>query len=195
MESNCLHDENNIRQLYDFFYRLEKLKIAPALNQTVTLATDVVVDLTPFKSLISLRLEVVEIEQCNGLELLYTQLNCLEVHRCKSSLWEFLVIGGKSSDDVEQTNNDVTQPNGLMEEDGSSTEEDDELTESLVKRSSKWPQLKRLIFKYNNLEEIDESLKLVPHLEELDLSHNAIGLVENLIVSYLCCCRHKELQL
>lgn len=68
------------------------------------------------------------------------------------------MIGGKSSDDVEQTNNDVTQPNGLMEEDGSLTEEDDELTESLVKRSSKWPQLRRLIFKYNNLEEIDESL-------------------------------------
>ena len=69
-----LHDENNIRQLYDFFYQLEKLKvrslpltspllhfnifytqIAPALNQTVTLTTDVMVDLAPFKSLISLR--------------------------------------------------------------------------------------------------------------------------------------------
>lgn len=69
-----LHDENNIRQLYDFFYQLEKLKvrslpvtsslphfnilctqIAPALNQTVTLTADVVVDLAPFKSLISLR--------------------------------------------------------------------------------------------------------------------------------------------
>lgn len=79
MTLNCvlcvgLHDENNIRQLYDFFYQLEKLKvrscsvtspllcyiicytqIAPALNQMVTLTTDVMVDLAPFKSLISLR--------------------------------------------------------------------------------------------------------------------------------------------
>jgi len=32
------------------------------------------------------------------------------------------------------------------------------LTEDMVKKSCQWPQLQQLIFKYNNLEKIDESL-------------------------------------
>jgi len=71
----------------------------------VTLTADVKVDLAPFKSLISLRvsssssviicmyfltvhqLEGLEVDNCDGLELIYTQLACLEVYRSKSVLW------------------------------------------------------------------------------------------------------------
>ena len=79
------------------------VQIAPALNQTVTLTTDIKIDLAPFKSLISLRvsgitkyliiiltvyqLEGLEVDNCDGLELIYTQLVCLEVYRSKNVLW------------------------------------------------------------------------------------------------------------
>ena len=56
---------------------------------------------------------------------------------------------------MEHTNNDVVDE---QLSNASLTDDDDELTESLIKRSSKWPRLIRFIFKYNNLEKIDESI-------------------------------------
>lgn len=64
------------------------------------------------------------------------------------------MVDGKSSDDMEHANNDDDKQ---LNVNGSLTDES-ELIESLIKRSGKWAQLKRLIFKYNNLERIDESL-------------------------------------
>ena len=71
---------------------------------------------------------------------------------------EFLAVDKKSSSDVEQRNNNVDrQPND--NHDGSPTVDACEPPiESLIKRSYKWPRLRRLIFKYNNLEKIDEGL-------------------------------------
>ena len=65
---------------------------------------------------------------------------------------------------MERTNNDVVgeQPSydvsGSDDGDDDDDDDDDELTESLIKRSSKWPRLTQLVFKYNNLEKIDESI-------------------------------------
>lgn len=59
------------------------------------------------------------------------------------------MVDQKSSDDLRQTNDNKL--NGSLTDEG-------KLTENLIKRSCQWPQLRRLIFKYNNLEKIDESL-------------------------------------
>ena len=63
-----------------------------------------------------------------------------------------------------QTNSDPVdqQPNDQLN--GSLTDEEEELTENLIQRSCQWPQLRRLIFKYNNMERIDESLVRVVHV-------------------------------
>jgi len=60
------------------------------------------------------------------------------------------VVDQKSSDDMGQTDNDSKLNESLTDE--------VELTENLIKRSCQWPQLRRLIFRYNNLERIDESI-------------------------------------
>ena len=63
---------------------------------------------------------------------------------------------------MEHTNNDVVgeQPGNDVSgsDDDDDDDDDNELTESLIKRSSKWPRLTQLVFKYNNLEKIDESI-------------------------------------
>lgn len=65
---------------------------------------------------------------------------------------------------MEHTNNDVVgeqHSNGVS---GSGDDDDDnELTESLIKKSSKWPRLTQLVFKYNNLEKIDKSIVRIMH--------------------------------
>ena len=61
------------------------------------------------------------------------------------------MVDDGSSEDVKQADDDVEQSSD-------ESEDEDEVTESLIKRSGKWSQLTQLVFKYNNLEKIDESL-------------------------------------
>ena len=61
-----------------------------------------------------------------------------------------MVDGRSSGDDIGLTNNKVAGKQSLAE--------DGELTESLINESCQWPQLRCLVFKYNNLERIDGSL-------------------------------------
>ena len=64
---------------------------------------------------------------------------------------------------MEQTNSDVDkQSNGSVTDEDKLT--DEELTESLIERSYKWPQLKQLVFKYNYLKKIDKSLVRIMHI-------------------------------
>ena len=70
------------------------------------------------------------------------------------------MVGGES---MEQTNSDVDkQSNGSVTDEDELT--DEELTESLIERSYKWPQLKQLVFKYNYLKKIDKSLVRIMHI-------------------------------
>ena len=59
---------------------------------------------------------------------------------------------------MEQTSDDVDKQSNGSATDEDELSDEDELAESLIKRSYKWPQLKQLVFKYNNLKKIDESL-------------------------------------
>ena len=64
---------------------------------------------------------------------------------------------------MEQTNSDVDkQSNGSVTDEDELT--DEELTESLIEKSYKWPQLKQLVFKYNYLKKIDKSLVRIMHI-------------------------------
>ena len=64
---------------------------------------------------------------------------------------KFLVVDDNSCEDVEQADDDVEQSSD-------ESEYEDEVAESLIKRSGKWSQLTQLVFKYSNLERVDESL-------------------------------------
>jgi len=57
-------------------------------------------------------------------------------------------VDSQHSDDVKGQGDDLDD----------SLEGQNGMTEDVVKKSCQWPQLQRLIFKYNNLEKIDESL-------------------------------------
>ena len=78
------------------------------------------------------------------------------------------MVGGES---MEQTNSDVDkQSNGSVTDEDELT--DEELTESLIERSYKWPQLKQLVFKYNYLKKIDRQKLSKNHAYSLVEDYN-----------------------
>jgi hypothetical protein len=154
-------NRHDLGHLYDFLYRLKRIKISPQLPPNFAIQEVLVFDLSILKSVTALLLEGFNIQNCHGVDTLRSHLQRLEIHRGISSMKEFFCRRTVSF--LETVVEDPRSPEV---------------------KTSQWTSLTILDLRFNGLTEIDSSMVLLPNLEDLILSHNKISVIENLSASY-----------
>ncbi|XP_065100571.1 nischarin isoform X1 [Paramisgurnus dabryanus] len=155
--------KTDLGHILDFTCRLKYLKI-PGMKGAVGASNieeqSLPFDLSIFKALLQIEISDCDVGQIEGLPYLRPTLATLNIHRSASSMKEILV--------PEASEFAQWEPEGVHT---------DCPVTAIV---SKWKTLTTLDMSRNFIRCIDESMKLIPAVEFLDLSHNELSSVENL---------------
>ncbi|CAH1266213.1 NISCH [Branchiostoma lanceolatum] len=165
---------SDLSHVLDFVYKLKYLQVTGAkgnLGSSNINVNSLSFDMAMFKCL-----QQVQINQCNaklvtGLYSLKKSLATLGVHQSTSTIKDVLIPAASS----------ISQ--WKTEE-----ETQDYLLSTVV---PVWGVVTTADFSHNQIQHIDESLKLIPKVEFLSLSHNAIATLDHL--QHLSCLTHLDL--
>ncbi|XP_078595574.1 nischarin-like [Branchiostoma floridae x Branchiostoma japonicum] len=165
---------SDLSHVLDFVYKLKYLQVTGAegnLGSSNIKVSSLSFDMAMFKCL-----QQVQITQCNaklvtGLDSLKKTLATLGVHQSTSTIKDVLIPAASS----------ISQ--WKTEE-----ETQDYLLSTVV---PVWGVITTADFSHNQIQHIDESLKLIPKVEFLSLSHNAISTLDHL--QHLSCLTHLDL--
>ncbi|KAF4097503.1 nischarin isoform X1 [Onychostoma macrolepis] len=153
----------DLGHILDFTCRLKYLKI-PGMKAAVGTSNieekNLPFDLSIFKSLLQIEISDCDDEQIKGLPSLKPTLATLSIHLSASSMKEILVPEASEFAQWEPEGVDTDSP--------------------VTAIIPTWKMLTTLDMSRNFIRCIDESVKLIPEVEFLDLSHNELSLVENL---------------
>ncbi|KAF5908877.1 nischarin isoform X1, partial [Clarias magur] len=153
----------DLGHILDFACRLKYLKIPGTIGVVGT--SDIAehslpFDLSVFKSMLQIEINDCSSGQIRGLPVLKPTLATLSIHRSALSMKEMLV--------PEAAEFAQWEPEGL------------DIDGAVTAIIPTWKLLTTLDMSHNNISCIDESVKLIPAVEFLDLGHNCISLVENI---------------
>lgn len=160
-EPTC--DSGDVRKdlghLLDFITNLKHLQIngstLPVGRSNINM-NELTFDLHTFKSLTTLEISGCNVEKISELEHLKKTLVYIGASNCLTSLKELLLIGiGR----------------------GQLMTCDENIATMLVQP---WSVITKANFSHNRISLIDESVKLMPQVEILDLSHNRLEMIDNL---------------
>ncbi|XP_056303562.1 nischarin isoform X1 [Danio aesculapii] len=153
----------DLGHILDFTCRLKYLKI-PGMKSTVGTSNieeqNLLFDLSIFKALLQIEISDCDAGQIRGLPSLKPTLATLSIHLSARSMKEILVPEASEFAQWEPEGVDTDCP--------------------VTAIIPTWKMLTTLDMSRNYIRCIDESVKLIPEVEFLDLSHNELSLVENL---------------
>ncbi|XP_026053183.1 nischarin-like [Carassius auratus] len=153
----------DLGHILDFTCHLKYLKI-PGMKAAVGTSNieeqSLPFDLSIFKSLLQIEISDCAAGQIKGLPSLKPTLATLSIHRSASSMKEILVPEASEFAEWEPEGVDTESP--------------------VTAIIPMWKMLTTLDMSRNLIRCIDESVKLIPEVEFLDLSYNELSLVENL---------------
>ncbi|XP_066527419.1 nischarin isoform X2 [Hoplias malabaricus] len=153
----------DLGHILDFTCRLKYLKI-PGTKGIVGTSNieehSLQFDLSVFKSLLQIEITDCSSTQIKGLPSLKPTLATLSIHLSAASMKEILVPESAEFAQWEPEGVDTNCP--------------------VTAIIPTWKMLTTLDMSHNYISSIDESVKLIPKVEFLDLSHNALPSVENL---------------
>ncbi|XP_067252557.1 nischarin isoform X1 [Chanodichthys erythropterus] len=153
----------DLGHILDFTCRLKYLKI-PGMKIAVGTSNieeqSLPFDLSIFKSLLQIEISDCDAGQIKGLPSLKPTLATLTIHLSAGSMKEILVPEASEFAQWEPEGVDTDCP--------------------VTAIIPKWKMLTTLDMSRNFIRCIDESVKLIPEVEFLDLSHNELSVVENL---------------
>nr|XP_009294455.1 nischarin isoform X2 [Danio rerio] len=153
----------DLGHILDFTCRLKYLKI-PGKKSTVGTSNieeqSLLFDLSIFKALLQIEISDCDAGQIRGLPSLKPTLATLSIHLSAKSMKEILVPEASEFAQWEPEGVDTDCP--------------------VTAIIPTWKMLTTLDMSRNYIRCIDESVKLIPEVEFLDLSHNELSLVENL---------------
>uniref|UniRef100_A0A8C2C9H7 Nischarin n=1 Tax=Cyprinus carpio TaxID=7962 RepID=A0A8C2C9H7_CYPCA len=153
----------DLGHILDFTCRLKYLKI-PGMKAAVGTSNieeqSLPFDLSIFKSLLQIEISDCDAGQIKGLPSLKPTLATLSIHLSASSMKEILVPEASEFAQWEPEGVDTDCP-----------------VTAIIPR---WKMLTTLDMSRNFIRCIDDSVKLIPEVEFLDLSYNELSLVENL---------------
>ncbi|KPP76232.1 nischarin-like [Scleropages formosus] len=153
----------DLGHILDFTCRLKYLKI-PGTRGTVGTSNIqehlLPFDLSIFKSLLQIEISHCESQQIKGLPSLKPSLATMSIHYCAASMKDIL----------------VPEASEFAQWEVEGVASDCPVTAVIPT----WKMLTTLDMSHNSLKCIDESVKLIPKVEFLDLSYNDLTLVENL---------------
>ncbi|XP_053339984.1 nischarin isoform X3 [Clarias gariepinus] len=157
----------DLGHILDFACRLKYLKIPGTVGVVGTsniAEHSLTFDLSVFKSMLQIEINDCSSGQIRGLPVLKPTLATLSIHRSALSMKEMLV--------PEAAEFAQWEPEGL------------DIDGAVTAIIPTWKLLTTLDMSHNNISCIDESVKLIPAVEFLDLGHNCISLVENIQYLY-----------
>uniref|UniRef100_A0A4W4EYC0 PX domain-containing protein n=1 Tax=Electrophorus electricus TaxID=8005 RepID=A0A4W4EYC0_ELEEL len=155
--------KTDLGHILDFACRLKYLKVPGTKGFVGTSNIEeqtLPFDLSVFKSLLQIEISDCISGQLKGLPLLKPSLATLSIHHSAASMKEILV--------PEAAEFAQWEPEGV------------DIDRSVTAIIPTWQMLTTLDMSCNSICYIDESVKLIPEVEFLDLSHNELSLVENL---------------
>lgn len=153
----------DLGHILDFTCRLRYLKMCGSIGPVGTsniLESALPFDLSIFKSLLHIELSECSSQQIQGLSSLRPNLATLSIRHSTETMMSILV---PEAGELSQW-----EPEGL---------ESDCAVAVLI---PVWKNLTTLDMSHNSIKAIDRSVKLIPKVEFLDLSHNQLSTVENL---------------
>ncbi|KAL4655830.1 nischarin isoform X1 [Arapaima gigas] len=161
----CLNGDTkaDLGHILDFTCRLKYLKIPGTRGKVGTSNIQELLlpfDLSVFKSLLQIEISYCESQQIKGLPCLKPTLATMSIHYCAASMKDIL----------------VPEASEFAQWEAEGMASDCPVTAVIPT----WKMLTTLDMSHNNLKCIDESVKLIPKVEFLDLSYNDLTLVENL---------------
>ncbi|XP_071805690.1 nischarin-like isoform X3 [Asterias amurensis] len=170
----CAADDvrSDIGHIMDFITRLKLMRIVGSRNKLGSSSRTVdqlPFDLSKFNNLEYLQIDVCTVSLIEGLSELKKTLRYLAVHHTVKSIKEIILPEGDHWTNLEAAGPSNGPPSHVPT----------------------WKFISRADFRYNNLNEIDDSIKLLPSLTRLDLSHNNITEINNL--QYLSYMTHLDL--
>ncbi|XP_022101206.1 nischarin-like isoform X2 [Acanthaster planci] len=174
----CSADDarSDIGHIMDFISRLKLMRIVGSrhrLGSSTRVVDKLPFDLSPFRALEHLQVDVCDISLIGGLIELKRTLHYLAVHHTVKSLKEILLPEGEH----------------WMSAEAAATVAGPSIGHPM--HIPTWKCISRADFRYNSLSDIDDSIKLLPNLTRLDLSHNKLTEVNNL--QYLSEMTHLDL--
>ncbi|XP_028681214.2 LOW QUALITY PROTEIN: nischarin [Erpetoichthys calabaricus] len=153
----------DLGHILDFTCRLKYLKISGtqgSLGSSNINELQLPFDLSIFKSLLHIEINQCDGKQIQGLPYLKPTLATMSVHHTTSSMKDILV--------PEAFDFEKWEPEGVNSD------------SQVLAIIPTWKTLTTLDMSHNFISSIDESVKLIPKVEFLDLSHNGLSRVENL---------------
>ncbi|XP_038047794.1 nischarin-like [Patiria miniata] len=173
----CSADDSrsDIGHIMDFISRLKLMRIVGSRNRlgsSSRVVDRLPFDLSSFKALEHLQMDVCNIGIIGGLVELKKTVRYLAVHHTVQTIKEILLPEGEHWLSAEA--GAVAGPSS-----------------SRPVHIPTWKCVSRADFRYNGLTNVDESIKLLPNLTRLDLSHNDLTEVNNL--QYLSEMTHLDL--
>ncbi len=170
----CSADDvrSDIGHIMDFINKLKLMRIVGSRNKLGSSSRTVdqlAFDLSRFNSLEYLQIDVCTASLIEGLSELKKTLRYLAVHHTVKSIKEIVLPEGDHWANLEAAGPSSGPPSHVPT----------------------WKFISRADFRYNNLTEIDDSIKMLPSLTRLDLSHNNITEINNL--QYLSYMTHLDL--
>ncbi|XP_077982564.1 nischarin-like [Glandiceps talaboti] len=157
----------DLGHVMDFIARLKYLKVTgfeKTLGTSNRTVNQLPFDMSIFKALVQVQIDNCNCRLISGLDALKKTLNTLNIHQSTTTI------------------RDVLLPSAHQWEAGSN-----EFT-AIVPT---WSALTTADFSHNTIDTIDESVKLMPKVEYLDLSHNSVDNLEHL--QHLSCLSHVDL--
>jgi hypothetical protein len=162
----------DLGHLYSFIHQIHSLKVI--LPPPPSSVTKMSFEMTPFRSLIILKIHSVPLSQISEMVRVQQQLQKLSAHNCIKSLRELLI------DSVEEKRPQGAQTSQVVQ------------TWRLVATAKfttnriivqPWLSLTHLNISYNKLKYLDDSLQVLPSVKVLNISNN---LLDNVDLQHLC---------
>ncbi|XP_030827981.1 nischarin [Strongylocentrotus purpuratus] len=151
---------SDIGHIMDFMSRLRYLRIVGSttrLGSSTRKVDELPFDLSYFKSIKHLKIEVCNARCISGVEEAKTHVHFLTVHKSLTSIQDILLPN-------------LTQWESLASSSG----------QDVMDIVPPWSRIKLVDFSYNELTDIDKSICLLPNVEQLDLSHNQLRSISHL---------------
>ncbi|KAM9813727.1 LOW QUALITY PROTEIN: nischarin [Neosynchiropus ocellatus] len=159
--------KTDLGHILDFTCRLRYLKIPGARGPVGTSniqESSLPFDLSFFKSLLQIEISACSAQQIRGLSSLRSSLATLSVHNSTDTMTAILVPEASEFSQWEPEGSESGCP-----------------VTALIPL---WKNLTTVDMSHNSIRTIDSSVKLIPKVEFLDLSHNQLSSVENLQYLY-----------